>query len=121
MNLDPGGVLFDVSTAPTPITVYWRPGCAYCRRLRSYIRRAGISADEVNIWEDPQAAAFVRSVAGGNETVPTVTVGGRSIVNPSPRQLAAALRQLDPALVPAEGPGRGGPLAAAWRRWVLGR
>ena len=32
---------------------------------------------EVNIWKDPAAAAFVRSVADGNETVPTVTVAGR--------------------------------------------
>jgi mycoredoxin len=30
---------------------------------------------EINIWEDPQAAARVRSVANGNETVPTVFVG----------------------------------------------
>jgi mycoredoxin len=49
---------------------------------------------EVNIWADEDAAAFVRSVARGNETVPTVMVGDVSLVNPSTRQVLAAL---DPA------------------------
>ena len=46
----------------------------------------------VNIWEDPEAAAFVRSVADGNETVPTVVIDGHPIVNPAPRLVVAALR-----------------------------
>ncbi|MER6982711.1 hypothetical protein [Streptomyces carpinensis] len=35
----------------------------------------------MNIWKDPDAAVFVRSVADGNKTVPTVTVAGRAMVN----------------------------------------
>jgi hypothetical protein len=46
---------------------------------------------QVNIWEDPQAAARVRSVAGGNETVPTVVVGYRALVNPSVGAVLAAM------------------------------
>jgi inosine-uridine nucleoside N-ribohydrolase len=42
---------------------------------------------EVNIWQDPAAAAAVRAVADGNETVPTVEVGGRWLVNPRARQV----------------------------------
>jgi mycoredoxin len=49
--------------------------------------------DEVNIWEDPDGAAFVRSVTGGDETVPTVRIGTRSVVNPSPRQLLQMIRE----------------------------
>jgi mycoredoxin len=49
--------------------------------------------DEINIWEDPDGAAFVRSVAGGNETVPTVRIGTRSVVNPSPRDLLELIRE----------------------------
>jgi hypothetical protein len=52
---------------------------------------AGINHDRVNIWEDPDAAAFVRSVAGGNETVPTVTIGDDVFVNPTVQQLVAVL------------------------------
>jgi glutaredoxin len=43
-----------------------------------------------NIWDDPDAAAFVRSVADGNETVPTVVVGDRAMVNPSFQAVVAA-------------------------------
>jgi mycoredoxin len=45
---------------------------------------------EVNIWDDPAAAAIVRGAAGGNETVPTVDVGGRLMVNPSAKQVMSA-------------------------------
>jgi mycoredoxin len=40
--------------------------------------------------------AFVRSVADGNETVPTVVVAGRALVNPSKRQLIAAVQEQAP-------------------------
>ncbi len=46
------------------------------------MRAEGIEYAAINIWDDPDAAAFVRSVANGNETVPTVTVGSTSLVNP---------------------------------------
>jgi mycoredoxin len=45
-----------------------------------------------NIWADPAAAAFVRSVAGGAEKVPMVVIGGVAHVNPRPRMVVAALR-----------------------------
>ncbi|MCU1503462.1 MAG: hypothetical protein JWM12_2816 [Ilumatobacteraceae bacterium] len=74
----------DRELAESPsVTFYWRPGCPFCRSLRSGLDRAGVLFDDVNIWDDPAAAAFVRSVAGGNETVPTVTVGKVARVNPS--------------------------------------
>ena len=73
------------------VTVYWRPGCGFCTRLFRQIEDAGISHSRVNIWDDPQAAEFVRSVARGHETVPTVTVGKEALVNPSLGQLQSAL------------------------------
>lgn len=72
------------------VVVYWRPGCPYCLNLRLRLRFTKLEYTEVNIWRDPDAAAFVRSVADGNETVPTVTVGGKAMVNPSKRQVMAA-------------------------------
>ena len=65
------------------VTVYWRPGCLFCSMLRSGLRRADLPFREINIWDEPDAAAFVRAVARGNETVPTVTVGSTTVVNPS--------------------------------------
>jgi mycoredoxin len=72
--------------------MYWRPGCMFCRRLRFVLWLHRLSIHRVNIWEDPDAAAFVRSVADGNETVPTVVIDGHPVVNPPPRQVVAALR-----------------------------
>lgn len=73
------------------VTVYWRPGCGFCARLLRDIDAAGLSHARVNIWDNPDAAEFVRSVARGHETVPTVTVGKKALVNPSIAQLHKAL------------------------------
>ncbi|MFD3453419.1 glutaredoxin domain-containing protein [Streptomyces sp. NPDC058691] len=80
------------------VVLYWRPGCPYCMRLRLYLFVTRLRHTKVNIWRDPDGAAFVRSVADGNETVPTVTVAGRAMVNPSRRQLRDAVRTHAPHL-----------------------
>lgn len=52
----------------------------------------GIAHQRVNIWDDPDAAATVRSIANGNETVPTVVIGGtKGMVNPSAKDVKIAL------------------------------
>ncbi len=65
--------------------IYWRPGCTFCIRLRATVRSRARRAIWVDIWRDPAAAARVREVNGGNETVPTVFVGDVSHTNPDPR------------------------------------
>ncbi len=100
-DVDPGAgfpIVTDAASA-TPVTVYWRPGCPYCRRLRTDLRRTGLPVQEIDIWRDPAAATTVRSLAGGNETVPTVTVGEHAMVNPRVAQVLDAVRQVAPELV----------------------
>jgi len=80
-----------MSTPSTDVVVYWRPGCPFCSSLHADLMRAGVSFRRVNIWDDPDAAAFVRSVARGNETVPTVTVGDVALVNPRATEVVALL------------------------------
>lgn len=77
--------------APATAEVFWRPGCPYCMSLRQELQRSGTEATWRNIWEDDEARAFVRSVNNGNETVPTVRVGGKVATNPSGSQVAAML------------------------------
>jgi glutaredoxin len=72
------------------VVVYWRPGCWFCHRLLRDLDEVGLDVELRNIWEDPDAAAFVRSVARGHETVPTVTVGGTAMVNPGVGDVLAA-------------------------------
>ncbi|HJL75808.1 MAG TPA: glutaredoxin domain-containing protein [Acidimicrobiales bacterium] len=71
------------------VTVYWRPGCGFCHKLFQRFDRAGIERTEHNIWEDPEARTYLRTVTGGNETVPTVVVGGQILVNPRPEEVVA--------------------------------
>ena len=95
--------------APSPtVTVYWRPGCPYCGSLRRGLRRARLHTDDVDIWSDPEAADFVRSHAGGNETVPTVDIAGTVLVNPSARRVLA--------LAAEAGLETSAPVSRWWRR-----
>lgn len=67
------------------VVVYWRPGCGFCSRLRSILGKQADQAKWINIWEDKEAAAFVRSVNDGNEVVPTVVMDGIPVTNPNPK------------------------------------
>ncbi|GAB3477045.1 glutaredoxin family protein [Amycolatopsis cihanbeyliensis] len=89
----------DRTRETTEIELYWRPGCPFCMALQRPLRRSGLPVREINIWEEPEAAARVRAVAGGNETVPTVFVGEHAMVNPSFRELEAAVREHAPQLL----------------------
>jgi len=88
-------------TEATGITFYWRPGCGFCARLERALNDAEIPLDRHNIWDDDSAAAAVRSIARGNETVPTVVIGPIGLVNPSPAQVVDAMRKHTPELLPA--------------------
>jgi mycoredoxin len=72
-----------MSPSQQAVTVFWRPGCGFCTRLFDDLEATDLVYERRNIWEEPDAAAYVRSVAGGNETVPTVKVGRKGLVNPS--------------------------------------
>jgi mycoredoxin len=74
------------------VVAYWRPGCPYCERLRHRLGADGRRrVTWVDIWQDPEAAAYVRSVNDGDETVPTVVVGGVPHTNPDPGAVLEAL------------------------------
>ncbi|AUI62225.1 glutaredoxin domain-containing protein [Amycolatopsis sp. BJA-103] len=74
------------------VEFYWRPGCGFCAALERPLSKSGFKVKRVNIWEDPEAAARVRSVADGNEVVPTVFVGSTAMVNPSFGEIEAAVK-----------------------------
>ena len=86
----------------TQIDLYWRPGCGFCSSLRRGLDKLGIERVEHNIWDDPSGSAVVRKHANGNETVPTVVVGGTGLVNPSAVDLVRLLTAEAPHLLPEE-------------------
>jgi len=87
------------------ITLFWRPACGFCSSLRRQLDGTDLLVREVNIWDDPDAAAVVRSFARGNETVPTVVIGALNsddavgLVNPSGAEVLAAVAEHAPHLL----------------------
>lgn len=79
------------------VTMYSTTWCGYCRRLKSQLDREGIAYTEINIEQDPAAAALVRQANNGDQTVPTVIVAPSSgaaqvtMTNPSLADVKKAL------------------------------
>ena len=82
--------------------MYWRPGCPYCTSLARGLRRGGLCFREVDIWAEPEGAAFVRAAARGNETVPTVDIAGTVLVNPSATEVLTRAADAGIPVVPVE-------------------
>ncbi len=112
----------DAQGAPTAeaIQFFTRPGCAVSASLARRLRKLDFPVEYHDIWDDPAAAAFVRSVARGYETVPTVVVGDVVLVAPGMRRLIRAAQEHAPHLLPeavrsrierAPNPGRWSKLA----------
>jgi glutaredoxin len=73
------------------VVVYWRKGCPLCKRLQLVLGKRVEDVVWVDVWADPDASAYVRSVNGGDEVVPTVVIDGVARTNPPPREVVAAL------------------------------
>ena len=87
-----GRVETAAETEPAPLTMFTTTWCGFCVRLKAQLAREGIAVTEIDIEADPQAAALVESVNGGNQTVPTLLFAdGSTLTNPSLGQVKAKL------------------------------
>ena len=68
--------------------------------LERKLEGLGVPLDKRNIWDEPEAAARVRSIANGNETVPTLVIGDAELVNPSASEVLRTMADQAPHLVP---------------------
>lgn len=74
------------------VVVYWRPGSFSCMQLRWSLGAAAKQILWVNVWDDDEAAAFVRDVSGGGEVVPTAILrNGDALGHPTPEDLKSDL------------------------------
>jgi mycoredoxin len=84
----------------------WRPGCPFCALLLRRLEHSGLAFDRIDIWQEPAAGAWVRTVADGNETVPTVLIVGAdpdegvALVNPSASAVLDQVARLAPHQLP---------------------
>ena len=71
----------------------------FCQRLGPSLKRTGIPMTRHNIHDNADDAALVRSVADGNETVPTIFVGSVAMVNPTVALVKNAVAEHAPHLL----------------------
>jgi mycoredoxin len=63
---------------PNSVVIYSTCWCGDCRRAKNFLRERGVAFREVNIDDDPEAAALVMKVNNGKRKVPTIgTTDGR--------------------------------------------
>ena len=74
-----------------PVTMYTTTWCGYCRRLKRQMEDEGIAFQEVDVDENHQYDDRIIAATGGYRTVPTVEAGGALLVNPTLREVRAAL------------------------------
>jgi glutaredoxin len=60
------------------ITIYSKPNCPHCVASKQYLARLDIAYEEINVSENAEALAFIRSE--GHRTVPQLYVNGKLLV-----------------------------------------
>jgi mycoredoxin len=80
---------------PEPLIMYTTVWCGFCRQLKRQLAQDGIEVREVDIEVEADAAEYVMSVNGGNQTVPTLVFpDGSAMTNPSAAEVKARLTEL---------------------------
>jgi mycoredoxin len=74
-----------------PITMYTTTWCGYCRRLKRQMEDEGIVFREIDVDVHPDFDERIMAATGGFRTVPTIDAGGALLVNPTLREVRAAL------------------------------
>ena len=65
------------ATAPAPITVFTKLGCAFCAKVKALLKDAGLAFEEISLG-DGITSRTLQAVAGSG-TAPQVFVGGQKI------------------------------------------
>jgi mycoredoxin len=59
------------------VKMYSTTWCGDCRRAKQFLRERGVTIEEVNIDEQPEAEELVLRVNNGRRKVPTIETDGR--------------------------------------------
>jgi len=90
-----------MSDMPKQTIVYGAPACPGVPPVRGLLGRAKVPYIYVDISRDRAAAARVRAINDGNESVPTlVFADGSSLIEPSAGQLTRKLEALGYRVIP---------------------
>jgi mycoredoxin len=87
--------LLSESTPDTTIRVYGTTWCGDCIMAKRVLDRLSVPYEWIDISGDREAIAYVESINGGYRSVPTILFpNGRTLTEPSGRELTAALMAL---------------------------
>lgn len=73
------------------VVMYCNTWCPDCRRARSWLARHEIEYQEINVAQNPEAAAQVRAWADGNLVTPTFNIDGTIVVDWDQKRLEELL------------------------------
>lgn len=77
-----------------PLIVYGRPNCPSVPPVLRLLETAGVVYQYVDIRQDYEAAARLRTITGGHESVPTLVFpDGRTLVEPGTMSLRRVLQE----------------------------
>ena len=71
-----------------PIRMYTTSWCPDCHRAKAFLKSRGVTVDEIDIEDEPQAADIVMRHNDGKRRVPTLEIDGAYYGNPPFQQLA---------------------------------
>ncbi len=81
----------------TPITIYTKSWCGYCRRAKELLQRKGAAFDEIDV--ETTSGAFQAMVdRSGRRTVPQIFIGERHVGGCDDLHALDAAGKLDPLL-----------------------
>lgn len=77
------------------ITLYAHPSCPALRPIRGLLRQSKVKFEYIDIHQDSDAAARVRAINDGHESVPTLVFpDGSTMTEPSVGELRSKLESL---------------------------
>ena len=63
----------------SPIVIYTKSDCGYCRAAKDLLRRKGAAYEEVSVDGDRAKQAAMAAKAGGRSTVPQIFIGSTHV------------------------------------------
>ena len=61
------------------VEVYTTSYCPYCIRAKSLLKTKGVSFEEIDVTDDPQARERMVQLSWGRRTVPEIFINGRIV------------------------------------------
>jgi len=90
-DVTPTRTLWAPRTSTAPVAIYGNRWCGITQLIRRALDRAGVDYEFVDLDQHPSVHARLAALAGGRLRTPVVHIGGEWLMEPSLRQVQAAL------------------------------